>query len=586
MDELQAEVSAHEQIERIDNIVDKFIDEHNRQDPRVALPAGLKEIAAVVGASSVFFYYQNPRTFNKGEERSHTLVLSEGISEGVDKIIEQMIQEYKKHEIDEYNVETTPLTDEADGKNLLAIPVFGGHRKEYVGVIGLLKENRPVELDKRLLTQAASRLDMYIREKILQSERHRIMRKSAQALGKPGLGGIGEALRHIAEFTEVPKGIVTYLEKEIDVDVPPEERSVDAVWLENGEIAEKTEQHSKLNKGPGGSLIAYPRKQIIDSISGSRTIGIIERDSETGKETILNHSCQDLTSVPKDPDHTIGKLILIGGEALRQADLDLAETVALQMFNKISYVHEQKKTLSRSLHHEQVDFFIRKPEIAEWFFKNPREEIIGMVFTDICGYTAITRELNNPKKTIEGAREWILKEKELMHKFGGYFDKEVGDCAIALFGPPFCGISLEALNSIKSINELEELVARSQSEPHVYAYNSVLYALESVEAVKKFYMGEKQLNISVGIEVGKIALGDLTGVIGKLTAMGDSMNLSARLQGLAGHGEILIGPQCNEYLEQYKKEAWMGKLPFIKESAGEHKLKGYESPVPVFRVHR
>jgi class 3 adenylate cyclase len=265
-------------------------------------------------------------------------------------------------------------------------------------------------------------------------------------------------------------------------------------------------------------------------------------------------------------------------------DLSLMEAAGLQIDTRITNYHEQKKALGRSLHPDQIDFFLTYPKIARWFFENPREETIAMVFTDICGYTDLTRKLGDPRKTIEGARNWILKEKELTLKHGGFFDKEVGDCAVSLFGPPFCAISLDALQRVQSIEEIKELIRNNQSEPHLYAYQAIMYALESLEVVKTYSIGKHQLNISVGVEVGDVAIGDLTGDIGKLTAMGDSMNLAARLQGFAKQGQIIIGPNCARLIRIYKKESYHSELPFDVVKSGQARLKGYTDKITYYQV--
>lgn len=593
---LEKLVLEYESIRNVDSVVDVFVDDHNREDPRKVMPFGLKDIADEMNVPEIFFMYKKPRNFDNLIERKlggedleekleHTTIISKGSDMLISTEIVDALEPYCKKFL-AGDKSAAPIAKTYKGKKIFALPIFGGMKKEYVGIIGMVSKKDATELDEKMLTQASSRLDRYIRDRILQSERHRIMRKCAQSIGKTGLEGIGEALIYLTEFTEVNRAALVYLKDKINPAVEPNKREICLVWSEGGKVLEKHEEYDKLNHGVGGAMIAYHRKHIDDSKYGSRILKILETD-DNGEEKHNYFSCQDLTNMPKDPSKTIGKLILIGGDQeMRQADLDLAESVALELYGKISWLHEQQKALGRSLHPAQVDFFIKKPTIAEWFFQNPREEIIAMAYTDLCGYTAITRELKNPRLTIEGAKRWILKEKELLHKYGGYFDKEVGDCVVGHFGPPFCGVSMDSLNKINSMEELTDLVARSQSEPHVYAYQSVLYVLESMEAVKTFRMGEKVLNISAGIEVGNIALGDTTDVIGKLTAMGDDMNLAARLQHEAGHGELLIGPKCFNYLEIYRKEAYLQELPFNVVKKGDFKLKGYEELVPAWTVMR
>ena len=76
----------------------------------------------------------------------------------------------------------------------------------------------------------------------------------------------------------------------------------------------------------------------------------------------------------------------------------------------------------------------------------------------------------------------------------------------------------------------------------------------------------------------------MTGVIGKLTAIGRDMNLAARLQSLAGINEIIIGPNCRMLLETYKKEGYLVELPFSIIDKEPAVLKGFDKPVPCYSI--
>jgi class 3 adenylate cyclase len=279
------------------------------------------------------------------------------------------------------------------------------------------------------------------------------------------------------------------------------------------------------------------------------------------------------------PSQIIGKLFLIGRQLADLADLDLIEAVAMQVDTKISHYHAMKRTLSYALAPTQVEFFVRRPQIANWFFQTPHLEEVAMVFVDICSYTAITQRLNDPSITVEVAREWITREAQLVSQFGGYFDKEAGDCVICHFGPPFFELTLDTLVSVHDFSELETLMREYPSDPERAAYRAVMLALASHAMIKEFTMGGTPLSVAVGIEVDRVAIGNLTGRLGSVTAMGTGMNMAARLQGFAGPGETIIGPNCRRRLEGYRRSNLRKDLPFVIEPGEEVALKGFERPV-------
>ncbi len=573
-----------EQILEVDNAIDNLIDSRYRDDLSAVLNDALDLLANTVSCNALFVSFDAPRTFT-GEDWRRLLVYSKDTPEALKNSLAELADRYRNTEIRDLGENVTPLQDSLGREcHVLAVPMFAGIDRDYVGILGASADSPPGDSVTRLLKQAASRLDTHIQGKTMSTERHTALNLINKLLQKKGISGIGEALRVLVELTGVEKGVVIYLEDAVDPAVLATDRRVGLYYVDQGVIADKPDIHSKLNHGLGGPMIAYDTERIDDSEYGMRVMEILRPNPETGVEEKLDFHCKDLVDRHAEAPEHIGKLFLIGDRPLDPTDLNVMEAVSLQFETLISHYHEQKKALGRSLHPEQVEFFIRHPRVAKWFFENPQEETIAMVFSDICGYTAITRELGDPRKTIEGARSWIRTEKELTLKHGGFFDKEVGDCAVSLFGPPFGAISLDALSRVKSVDDIRELIRTRRTEPHVYAFHAVLYALESMETVKSYRLGDRLLNLSVGIEVGNVAIGDLTGDIGKLTAMGDPMNLASRLQSLAEDGQIVVGPQCARYLEKYRREAYLTELPFTVVEIGEAIPKGYAEPVPYYEI--
>lgn len=326
-------------------------------------------------------------------------------------------------------------------------------------------------------------------------------------------------------------------------------------------------------------MIEYEGR-VSDSRKAMRALGILDRAGEKPRcfhtVTLFNRT--------EEPYRPIGKIFLIGGPPIDDTDKTIMQSVAMQLDTKLMHHYETKRNLRRSLSEDQVEFFIQHPVIAKWFFETARNVEIAMVYTDIVGYTHITRRINDPSETIRVAKERILKEIELTARHGGYFDKDIGDCAVSLFGPPFYELSIDSLLEAKDTADLERLMEESPPNRERYAFQAVMYALESVEAIRNVEMGSSRLEISVGIEVKNVAIGDLNGNMGSLTAMGDGMNLAARLQGVANAGQIVIGPGCREKLEGYRKNNLAKSLPFQIEEGGVAELKGYDKPVEYFLV--
>jgi len=574
-----SDISSDEILE-IDRITDNFIDTHYRRDLESVQQNLINMLTPELSLQAIFIHHIAPRTFD-GHDRKYITLFSEGLSNSLRPAIEKAITDSRSAMV----ASETPLSAKIkDDVYVCGMPMHLGDERNFIGIMGGVSSEQPTGNYFRLLCQIGSRLDTYIHSKTMSSERHTVLSKVNKILHKKGIKGIGEVLLLLTELTGMSKGAVVFIEDEASSDAPDIESKIGFIYVQDRQIIHKESAIKKLNLRLGHALINYDIKGIADSNTGMRILGILERNNKTGEENRLPFHCKDLVNRQADEPYNVGKLFLIGEREMDPTDLSLMEAAGLQIDTRITNYHEQKKALGRSLHPDQIDFFLTYPKIARWFFENPREETIAMVFTDICGYTDLTRKLGDPRKTIEGARTWILKEKELTLKHGGFFDKEVGDCAVSLFGPPFCAISLDALKRVQRVEDIKELNRNNHSEPHVYAYQAVMYALESLDVVKTYSIGGHRLNLSVGIEVGDVAIGDLTGDIGKLTAMGDSMNMAARLQGLAKQNQTIIGPNCAKLLQTYKKETYHSELPFDVEKAGQASLKGYSDKITYYRV--
>src|SRR4029453_12178951 len=100
-------------------------------------------------------------------------------------------------------------------------------------------------------------------------------------------------------------------------------------------------------------------------------------------------------------------------------------------------------------------------------------------------------------------------------------------------------------------------------------------ALDIVQAVNGAPVAEP-LSVHVGISTGRVIVGDLqhSGNRDDGLAVGETPNLAARLQGLAGANEIVIGASTRGLIGH----------PFELPAPGTHTLKGILHPDQAWRV--
>jgi class 3 adenylate cyclase len=173
------------------------------------------------------------------------------------------------------------------------------------------------------------------------------------------------------------------------------------------------------------------------------------------------------------------------------------------------------------------------------------------MFVDLANSTSMALRLDPEamREVLRAFRETVTGEIARL----GYVAKLMGDGVLAYFGWP-----------------------RAHEDD---AERAVAAALAIVDTVRRLTtpVGEK-LACRVGIATGMVVVGDLVGdgAAQEHAVVGPTANLAARLQEVAGPGDVVIAATTRRLLG----------AAFGVEAVGERRLKGYEDPVPLFQVLR
>ena len=174
---------------------------------------------------------------------------------------------------------------------------------------------------------------------------------------------------------------------------------------------------------------------------------------------------------------------------------------------------------------------------------------VTVVFTDLVGSTALASQLD-PEDLDQLLRGYRDACTGVIARFDGHIAQYLGDGVLAYFGYP---------------------QAQEQS-----AERAIRSALEIVSAVARLQRPDGEpLQARVGVATG-LVVGQTGGDEREQTVVGDTPNLAARLQALAAPGSVLVGPTTRQLTSDF----------FEYVSAGEHALKGFDQPVPVWQVLR
>ena len=188
---------------------------------------------------------------------------------------------------------------------------------------------------------------------------------------------------------------------------------------------------------------------------------------------------------------------------------------------------------------------MRRPSHAE------RRQLTVM-FVDLVGSTSLCTRLDpeDMRETLTAYQNAVAGE---IARFEGTLAKFMGDGVLAYFGWP-------------SAHEDE-------------AERAVTASLAIVEAVDRLQSPDgRPLAARVGIATGLVVVGDLlgTGAAQEEAVVGDTPNLAARLQVMAGSGEVVVAEQTRRLI---------GGL-FEADDLGLCELRGFGEPVKAWRITR
>ena len=181
--------------------------------------------------------------------------------------------------------------------------------------------------------------------------------------------------------------------------------------------------------------------------------------------------------------------------------------------------------------------------------------IVAVLIADVVDSTVIGERLG-PERSKFFFDEVVRLMAEQIRRYGGTVAQLTGDGVLAIFGAPVAheDDSERAVRAARAIHDVLAGYAREVEEPYGV-----------------------RLAGRVGVNTGPVVLvpGDMPDEA-RYNALGDTVNVAARLQALAGEGGVAVGPATARQVERR----------FRLEALGEVELKGKSVPLSAFLRRR
>jgi adenylate cyclase len=244
------------------------------------------------------------------------------------------------------------------------------------------------------------------------------------------------------------------------------------------------------------------------------------------------------------------------GSMFSQEDLNVFAVIAMQAGLAIDRIRGRDEIIQQGVKLSALERFV-SPEVAVNVAADAADLRLGgekqtvtLLFADIRGFAAMAETI--PAEEIVGILNgFFQKMTDLVFAREGTIDKYLGDGLMCLFGAP-CSHWNDALAAVRAAADMQAALAdlnRSAIYPH--------------------------LQMGIGIHTGEVVIGYMgTARRRDYTAVGDAVNVAARLTSEAEQDQILIStPTWKSLREKVPTRALPAK-----------KLKGRDEPFEVLEV--
>jgi adenylate cyclase len=200
---------------------------------------------------------------------------------------------------------------------------------------------------------------------------------------------------------------------------------------------------------------------------------------------------------------------------------------------------------------EVIRRLLLNPKLVE-----PKKTEITVMFSDIRGFTTISEKLDAQDLAIF-LNQYLSDMTSLVFEYAGTLDKYIGDAVMAFWGAPF-EVDDHAINGCNSALRMMQRVRTMQQEWQA--------------------QGKPKLDIGIGLNSGVASVGNMGSELRYgYTALGDTVNLSSRLEGLnKDYGTHII---VNETTYGATRTA-----DFVYRELDVIRVKGKSQPVTIYEL--
>lgn len=246
-------------------------------------------------------------------------------------------------------------------------------------------------------------------------------------------------------------------------------------------------------------------------------------------------------------------------EAFSDADFRTFTAIAAQAGLALGNAITSQELVRREVQRQALKVYL-PPQIADLILSSDgamdlsgKLQEITVLFADIRGFTRMSERMD-AREVVGMLNELFTEMSDVIFKGGGTVDKFIGDAIMALFGAP-----------LPSANSAEDALAAAINMQRAAAKLNARRAED----------GLLQMPLGIGLHTGLAVVGNIGSADRvQYTAIGDTVNVAARLVDLAQAQQIIVSEKFRETISNQSQL----------ELVGEVKLKGRQDNVTVHLV--
>ena len=301
--------------------------------------------------------------------------------------------------------------------------------------------------------------------------------------------------------------------------------------------------------------LGYNLKDTFCNSLSSHTLETINKSLEEGNLILGMEGIYHAEE--KEIDYSLNITPLINPQG-RKEGLTLIftnQTLEKELKQTVQAVSEERRIIkdmfSRYMSQEVINNLLQTPDKVKL---GGDKRNATLFFADIRGYTSFS-EGREPEEIVEILNEYFSVAVEHIIKSKGYIDKFIGDCIMAVWGVPMIPNNEDAINAVSCALAIQDLVRSTE---------------------RKFFRKDaERLRVGIGVNTGPLVAGNL-GSMQRMeySVIGDTVNLAARLESVAGPDEVIISQATRDQIGD----------AFNLEKKQEVRVKGKEKPIQIYNV--